>query len=484
MKPLLLLLSLLSLSFSEIYTLDDLADVYYDAESGKPVPADEIKKLSGQKIKIAGYMVPFNSIENLKEFMLMPASNGCNFCESPALEEVVYVRRKGKKKYKFKSEALVIEGTLWVNGAGDPPPNSTYETFLYALIDPQVKELEEGQLKIVQEITPRTILKQVSGLLRTKLIKSVRFEPVTPTEWSKKRQTLLQQYLSQPEDAQLLLSKFLPGNELANFSNSIQNALGNWTAAACNDEGTVIYYRDDLNLEKKEDQLQIALAVYDLLFHQELPLSEILLQQPTTWDETLARLSLILGLRQSFNQFYGSIGLIEERPVTDFQTPWKEFDASSSILKKVSSLLLIDNASFIKELYEGERYQPYTKAMKAPPISMAQIFTPSLYLEEENYKTAEVPSDLFELPTRITESDSRKNRLGPALIQILFPSLKQEDYVNDSVQFYSVEEKAAFQLAVIFKDEATAKAYSKAFVNEQVEILQKGKALLFKSLSL
>lgn len=384
MRLALFIILLLSPLFAEnlgIMTLDSLADVYYDTE-GVPVTSDEIKALDGQEIRLAGYMVPFNDLENLKEFMLMPSSNGCNFCEVPAMEEMVYVRQAGKKKYKFIGDPLVITGKLWVQGAGTPAKNSTYSQFLYALTDVKVESMKAADRELLEKVTPRTILKQVCSLLRVRLLKQVRFKALTQKELTVKKRERLLEYLGGEQKAQALQS-FLQtmgvyGAE--EFITLTTNYLSNWSGAFCNEKGDTLYHLEGLDFSKPENQFQIAMASYDVLFHHEIDLNKTLLGGAPTYDESLARLSLVLGLRQSFSQFYGSIGLVDLKPLEEFTKPFKKASLINPY-KEIASQLLVRQAGFIAELYKTPRFQPYTLALQKPPVAMDQILTPSLYMD-------------------------------------------------------------------------------------------------------
>lgn len=389
--------------------LDTLADVYYDVESGEPMVADAIKALDGQQVRLAGYMVPFNSLENLKEFMLMPSSNGCNFCQSPMKEEMVYIRQKGKKNFQYIAEPLVITGTLWVNGAGTEAPNSTYDQFLYALRDAKVEKLEQKHYNLLETVTPRTIVKQVCSLLKVRLLKQVSFRALPPEQYHQAREELLLQYLggaTQYAHLQRFFAHFSPDQNLLELGG---NYLASWSGAFSNAEGTVISYRDDLDLSDPEHQRQIAMACYDLLFHHEIDMGNRIHLGNPSYDERMARLSLILGLRQSFAQFYGSIGLIDMLPMEQFSLPFRDCQELPAPLSGIVQQLLMGNAEFIVELYKSELYQPYTKAISQPPLSMQQILDSALYTQSP---------DQYEVPQR----QGYENRLGAFLANILLGS--------------------------------------------------------------
>ena len=444
---LLLSFCLLKAEEPQIMTLDSFADVYYDAETGNPTVSDEIKKLHGQTVRIAGYMVPFNSLENLKEFMLMPSSNGCNFCESPMKEEIIYVRQSGNKKFDFINEPLVITGKLWINGAGTEAKNKTFAQFLYAFEDAKVEKLEKKHHAILDTVTPRTIIKQVCSLLKVRLLKQVRFQELNEADYTNKRKETLLQYLGGESRAQelenfLTIMEVPGGSDLVNTSTEY---LANWSSAFSDTTGDVIYYREELDLSKPEGQRQIAIACYDVLFHHEVQMGEQIHQGDPTYEELITRLSLILGLRQSFTQFYGSIGLIDMLPLANFAKPHREGSTLEAPYQEIANQLLINNQDFVTALYASEHYQPYTKAIMAPPSSMKQIFTPKLYTEGKPYNQKSLLGF--------------QDQFGSYLTSLIL-QCAESDLITDGINF----DKPGFTWKVQFNDATSAKKSYKSLL--------------------
>ncbi len=393
-----------------ILTLDSLADVYYDAESGDAIVSDEIKALNGKTVRIAGYMVPFNSLENLQEFMLMPSSNGCNFCESPMKEEIVYIRQPGKGNYEFIPDPLLITGKLWVHGAGTPAKNSTHAQFLYAFEQAHVEKLAPEHYPLLETVTPRTIIKQVCSLLRVRLLRQVKFAPLSADAYRQQRQAALLPFLGGADQAQQL-QQFLTAFDVPHADQLIElgtTYLEHWSSAFSDRIGSTIYYRDDLDLSDPQNQRQLAIACYDVLFHHEVDMGTRLHEGTPSYDEYLARISLLMGLRQSFTQFYGSIGLVDMLPLEEFTKPHRETTALPSPYSTIAQQLLLANKGFIEQLYAAEHYQPYTKALSAPPVTMAQILTPTLY-------TQSAPGTPYAVPA----IEGYANRLGPYLASLV-----------------------------------------------------------------
>lgn len=92
-------------------------------EFAKPVFNQKIKGLSGKKIALPGYMVPFESGLSAQEFMLSSLPlNACFFCGVGGPETVVQVRLTRPVKYSDKP--VEVRGILRLNE--DDPDNMMY----------------------------------------------------------------------------------------------------------------------------------------------------------------------------------------------------------------------------------------------------------------------------------------------------------------------------------------------------------------------
>ncbi|MCC5842845.1 MAG: DUF3299 domain-containing protein [Verrucomicrobia bacterium] len=112
-------------------------------ENGHPAFPPGMLALDGETVRIQGFMSPFDSLQNMKTFMLFPFPTGCNFCEPPAVNQVVLVRQKeGQRRYGFIDAPILITGTLrlWREDSEDSAHSEDF--FLYVMEDTEVIELE------------------------------------------------------------------------------------------------------------------------------------------------------------------------------------------------------------------------------------------------------------------------------------------------------------------------------------------------------
>lgn len=121
-----------------------VSDGKKNAKIGYP---PEIKELDGKRIAIVGFMAPWEQIDDMTKFILVPSYVGCYFCSPPAVTQVALVEQRNpdKKKRPFINEAVIVTGTLRLFSYASKHPAHLAD-FLYAL-DDAVVEVYTGKNK-------------------------------------------------------------------------------------------------------------------------------------------------------------------------------------------------------------------------------------------------------------------------------------------------------------------------------------------------
>jgi hypothetical protein len=103
-----------------------------------PVFPERIAALDGRRVRMVGFMAPFDSLTDMRNFMLLPTLVGCYFCVPPSALEVVLVRVKADGPVPFSEPAIEVTGTLklWKAESGD----AGHQYFLFIMDDAQFKE--------------------------------------------------------------------------------------------------------------------------------------------------------------------------------------------------------------------------------------------------------------------------------------------------------------------------------------------------------
>jgi hypothetical protein len=104
----------------EVLTLGikELGNFDYDADKGGNIP-DDVKKLSGSRIRVSGFMIPLDQADNISTFSLVPSLFACCFGQPPQIQHQIVVRTPKGKSVSYYPDEIVCEGTLKVDEKKD-----------------------------------------------------------------------------------------------------------------------------------------------------------------------------------------------------------------------------------------------------------------------------------------------------------------------------------------------------------------------------
>lgn len=87
-----------------------------------PVFTDKVGALDGKRVRMVGFMSPYDSLTDLRNFMLVQLPTGCFFCAPPGPLQVVAVRVDTDRPLAFIDEPIIVEGTLrlWEEESSNP----------------------------------------------------------------------------------------------------------------------------------------------------------------------------------------------------------------------------------------------------------------------------------------------------------------------------------------------------------------------------
>jgi len=98
--------------------IKDLGNFDYDADKGGNIPED-VKKLSGSKIRVTGFMIPLDQADNISNFSLVPSLFACCFGQPPQIQHQIVVHTPKGKSVGYYPDEIVCEGTLKVDEKKD-----------------------------------------------------------------------------------------------------------------------------------------------------------------------------------------------------------------------------------------------------------------------------------------------------------------------------------------------------------------------------
>ena len=99
-------------------SIKELGNFDYDADKGGNIP-DDIKKLSGSKIRVSGFMIPLDQADNISHFSLVPSLFACCFGQPPQIQHQIVVHTPKGKAVGYYPDEIVCEGILKVDEKKD-----------------------------------------------------------------------------------------------------------------------------------------------------------------------------------------------------------------------------------------------------------------------------------------------------------------------------------------------------------------------------
>lgn len=99
-------------------SIKELGNFDYDQDHGGNIPAD-VKRLSGAKIRLRGFMIPMDQAENITQFALVPSLFACCFGQPPQIQHTIVVDCPKGKAVGYCPDEIMVEGTLKVDEKKD-----------------------------------------------------------------------------------------------------------------------------------------------------------------------------------------------------------------------------------------------------------------------------------------------------------------------------------------------------------------------------
>jgi hypothetical protein len=99
-------------------TMKELGNFDYDPDKGGNIP-DDVKKLTGTKVRVQGFMIPLDQADNISHFSLVPSLFACCFGQPPQIQHQIVVHTPKGKAVGYYPDEIVCEGVLKVEEKKD-----------------------------------------------------------------------------------------------------------------------------------------------------------------------------------------------------------------------------------------------------------------------------------------------------------------------------------------------------------------------------
>lgn len=98
--------------------IKELGNFDYDSDNGGNIPND-VKRLSGSKIRLKGFMIPMDQAENITQFALVPSLFACCFGQPPQIQHTIVVNCPKGKAVSYCPDEITVQGQLKVEEKRD-----------------------------------------------------------------------------------------------------------------------------------------------------------------------------------------------------------------------------------------------------------------------------------------------------------------------------------------------------------------------------
>ena len=93
--------------------IKQLGNFSYDAAAGGEIP-DDVKKLSGSRVRIWGFIAPLREYDHVSEFALLPSLGSCCFGQPPGVQHTITITMTPGVTTTATVEPIWVTGTLKV----------------------------------------------------------------------------------------------------------------------------------------------------------------------------------------------------------------------------------------------------------------------------------------------------------------------------------------------------------------------------------
>tara|TARA_B100000963_G_scaffold360149_1_gene389949 strand:+ start:469 stop:2184 length:1716 start_codon:yes stop_codon:yes gene_type:complete len=384
---------------------------------------ESLEKLNGNKVRMIGFMAPFDSLEDMRRCMIVPSYVGCTFCSPPNLRQVVYVTQgaddSSEKTYSFIEEPSHVVGTLRIS-----LPESSHEGkkhgFVYSIEDAEVTvhtgeapqrapshaspgaHNKDGSAESLSAIAPVDLIPQVAKLLGQKPLHPIIIQRVSAQEfgqlvWNDLKATFPKGSRDARTQAFNLLRLLPEGIDWLQILAGLE--LGR-RAAISDENGTRVLVLDSVPIDHPFVRLELVGAIADGLLRQRFAKDGLndWAEMEKNEDTRRARKSLRLGIKKTVIRRYAiSKGISPKIP------PPAEFEPSvraigrDSMFDRWYSLPAFLGPFFVDFLVGPTGpLEQMERAFKGPPRTMMEFLRPLWYENASLWKQDPVPSDFAE----------------------------------------------------------------------------------------
>lgn len=363
----------------------------------------ELTAEDNKRVSIIGFMAPFEEMDNMKRFMMLPSYVGCFFCSPPSFTQVLLVeqRSKGDGKLPFVNDPIIVTGTLRLYSKESQHPAHKAE-FIYALDDAEITvyngsnapkraaghQQQTGRLLGTLQpaaqpapgatphkaFQPQFLINAVSDLRRLPMMQAIKFVPA-PTEKITRRVSEHVASLHTPEEWRAR-ERACVALGFADKAFDLPRAIASLEVLRLpgfyDPTAQVIYYNQDLQFSQPDSRLHMVKLITEALLAQNTTPPA---NPPQSDDAALAALALRRGDIERTATLYDQKTRLEAAK----PEPLAPGPEVPMLMDKFSGMFTRKAAELAAKIVTTDQWDKLNNAYAKPPASTAEVLNPEIY---------------------------------------------------------------------------------------------------------
>ena len=449
-------------------TFQDLSSALLPETEGGAVEYPAwLEALDGQRVAVAGFMAPFDQLDDLSVFMLMPSYVGCYFCAPPSFTQVLLVRQKEEdraRKRPFIDPPIRVTGVLRLYRPASTHP-AHRDQFVYALDEAECEVVSGNEApkrapghgaaspllgrakaeaaapgQTAQQphaaFQPQLLVPSITALRNLPLTNNLRFVKADPGEIVRRLRGQIEAELSRParEVLERVLTQLGWLRKGEDWAGALASLMAEQRVGVVDAKGGRVIYHQDLPLSKPAGRLAIAALIHEALLRQNHP---ALFEPSSSVDAWLARRAVLLGDSAVVQADYIRRNwLSAPDPLSPLEWP----EASAAAAPQVRQWLQ-DNTQAAENLirrHRGRDAEAFLDSLYLNPPASSVYFLAPAWIHQE---PAPLPPPPLATPGRIVA----ETRLGSAVLGVWLAQGQLQDLADARALLTRLErDRAAF----------------------------------------
>lgn len=377
---------------------------------------EELMQLDGEEVELVGFMAPFDSLEDMRRCMIVPAYVGCTFCSPPNLTQVVYVTQGDGDSggpYPFVDSVAHVRGILRLS-LPQKEHEGALQGFIYSLENAVVTERprdtevraashttspHQSGAVALEETSVEQMLAEVTELLGREPLEPIDVEAVSEEIFAQRiREELEAVFPAASNEARAHAFRalgLLPDG--AGWIDSMATFQISRRAALANGSGTTVSVLDNVSTDDPYVRLDLVGEMAVAIMRQHEPVDRVVARSSEedapdalSDDERRARESLMEGFRTMVIRRYATARGI---PTSPAPPPEIEPKVEAFDFGRWQATTRYCGYFFVRAVIgDTGPLSDIAVAFKQPPTATMELFRPRLFQDASRWDPDPVPA--------------------------------------------------------------------------------------------